>query len=157
MGKGRPLSALIVALYLGVAGCATSPCTRALGSRNVLEVWHLTGGDAPLVSAVTVGEAGTLEYSTVRGRKLCTRLTAEEVHRVASFLANQEARAVIEQAAAKGTGYADAEELEMQAGDWFVEVPLDLAPPELREFLRFLSRILESRLGAPSPWSSTQS
>jgi hypothetical protein len=103
-------------------------------------------------ASIQVQGDGLAVLTPLRGRRRCAQLSGEELLAVS---APAEARLLLDAiklAEAEAGAYGELEMIYVRLGSDEASVPLEVAPDELREFLRVWEDVLFQRLGVVAPW-----
>lgn len=152
-GIGRRLCLLsaVMGLALLVTGCSTHS-SGGVSGRKVVEVWHSSGGPAPVMSSVAVDTKGWMRYASPSGRVHRARLAASDHQRIQAFVSSSQFADSVQEAARQGESYSDYEEVEIVVSGWEASVPTELIPAELEAFLSLVGDLIEKHFGAAPPW-----
>lgn len=144
---------IISAAVLLLSGCTTVNCRQAVEGAPVLEVWHSSGGFAPIMSSIRVYGNRHLIYEPPRGRVRCLTLRSEEYEAINELVDDDHFLVVVAEADAAATHYGELEEIFLKTPDFSASIPLEVAPAELRGLLRVVASILQRHAGRSAPWS----
>jgi hypothetical protein len=144
----------LYSLLLGLfcPSCASLQCRPSADSPIIAEVSYSTGGVAPVFASIQVQGDGLAVFTPLRGRRRCAELSGEEILAVSAPAEAKELLRAIELADAEAGACGELEMIYVRLGDDDASVPLEVAPDELREFLRVWEDVLLQRLGVVAPW-----
>lgn len=151
IGRRPRLLSVVTGLAFLVTGCSTHS-SGGISGQMFVEVWHSSGGPAPVLSSVAVDTKGWMQYASPSGRVHRARLAASEYQRIQVAVNSSQFADSVQEAARQGESYSDYEEVEILVRGWEASVPTELAPAELEAFLGLVGDLIEKHFGAAPPW-----
>ena len=123
--------------------CASAPCPAPSEQRRIVQVNHVSGGDAPTINSLEVYESGLLRLNNVGSLVRCSTASAAELSEISS-LADP---ALLEEVEWNIGGVHDAEWAQIFADGAEVRILLERPPQETVPLLHALDALFEEHFG----------
>jgi hypothetical protein len=144
-------SACIFFAALFIAACSTSRCQpAAMGKAPLLEVQHLSGGDAPVAETLVLYDNGQLELNHAARRAKrpeCATIPSQELATIRSLLSSPDFQRAVQALAGSGRQCCDKEEALVKYGGLEFWVVTNDAPAEVAQIFSALDRMALGAFG----------